>query len=134
FEQYLGKFTLSEGYSYIDAEITKGNYKGKNVPGVSKNSFHLSAKYDFNPKVNTILSTVYKDAIYVDSKNTGGKVNDYIVTNLIVNYKVNDAMRLYAGINNVFNEMYADSLDIDGDILYRAADERNYFVGINYIF
>lgn len=136
FEQYLGKLTLSEGYSYVDAEITKGKYKGKNVPGVSRNSFNLSAKYEFTPKLNTILSTVYKDAVYVDSNNTGGKVNDYIVTNLIVNYKVNEDTRLYAGINNIFNEMYANSLDIDSSkgIMYRAADERSYFAGINYTF
>ncbi|MGL5725706.1 TonB-dependent receptor, partial [Cetobacterium sp.] len=30
-EQYFGKLTLSESYSYIDAEITKGKYEGSKV-------------------------------------------------------------------------------------------------------
>ncbi|MGL4998485.1 MAG: TonB-dependent receptor [Cetobacterium sp.] len=134
FEQYFEKLTLSEGYSYINADITEGKYKGKKVPGVSQNSFQLSAKYEFTPKINTILSTIYKDKVYVDNNNTGGKINDYIVTNLVINYKASDDMRLYFGVNNLFNESYANQLDIDKVVQYRAADDRNYYVGINYNF
>ncbi|MGL5622455.1 TonB-dependent receptor, partial [Cetobacterium sp.] len=71
-EQYFGKLTLSESYSYIDAEITKGKYEGSKVPDVSQNSFTLGVKYEFTSNFNAIATTIYKDAVYIDNENDGG--------------------------------------------------------------
>ncbi len=130
-EQYFGKLTLSESYSYIDAEITKGKYEGSKVPDVSQNSFTLGVKYEFTPNFNAIATTIYKDAVYIDNENDGGKINEHVVTNLVFNYNIKENMRVYAGINNLFNELYANQYRTN---MYRAANERNYFAGLNYTF
>lgn len=130
-EQYFGKLTLSESYSYIDAEITKGKYEGSKVPDVSQNSFTLGVKYEFTPNFNAIATTIYKDAVYIDNENDGGKINEHVVTNLVFNYNIKENVRLYAGINNLFNEIYASQYRTN---MYRAANERNYFAGLNYTF
>ncbi|MGL5190183.1 MAG: TonB-dependent receptor [Cetobacterium sp.] len=130
-EQYFGKLTLSESYSYIDAEITKGKYEGSKVPDVSQNSFTLGVKYEFTPNFNAIATTIYKDAVYIDNENDGGKINEHVVTNLVFNYNIKENVRVYAGINNLFNEIYASQYRTN---MYRAANERNYFAGLNYTF
>ncbi|MGL4672088.1 TonB-dependent receptor [Cetobacterium sp.] len=130
-EQYFGKLTLSESYSYIDAEITKGKYEGSKVPDVSQNSFTLGVKYEFTPNFNAIATTIYKDAVYIDNENDGGKINEHVVTNLVFNYNIKENIRVYAGINNLFNEIYASQYRTN---MYRAANERNYFAGLNYTF
>ncbi|MGL4935821.1 MAG: TonB-dependent receptor family protein [Cetobacterium sp.] len=130
-EQYFGKLTLSESYSYIDAEITKGKYEGSKVPDVSQNSFTLGVKYEFTSNFNAIATTIYKDAVYIDNENDGGKINEHVVTNLVFNYNIKENIRVYAGINNLFNEIYASQYRTN---MYRAANERNYFAGLNYTF
>ena len=141
-EQYIGKLTISEGFTYIDAKIkesdgsvdTSGNY----VPGVSKYTGNINLTYNFNKKLSLGLNTIYRDGYYLNDENTGGKVNDYIVTDLTVNYILDNGLKLYAGINNIFNEMYytgvyEDSNSSDGKS-YNPAAERNYYVGFKYSF
>ncbi|MGL5622308.1 TonB-dependent receptor domain-containing protein, partial [Cetobacterium sp.] len=115
----------------IDAEITKGKYEGSKVPDVSQNSFTLGVKYEFTPNFNAIATTIYKDAVYIDNENDGGKINEHVVTNLVFNYNIKENIRVYAGINNLFNEIYASQYRTN---MYRAANERNYFAGLNYTF
>ena len=141
-EQYIGKLTLSEGFTYIDAKIkesdsgldTSGNY----IPVVSKYTGNISLTYNFDKKLSLGLNTIYKDGYYLNEENTGGKVNDYIVTDLTVNYLFNNGLKLYAGINNIFKEIYytdveEDSNSSDGKS-YNPAAERSYYIGFKYNF
>lgn len=136
-EQYIGKLTLTEGYTYVDAEITGGKYKGNKVAGVAEHSVYASAKYEFTPKLDSIISVTYEDDVYADNDNSvADKDNGHIVTDLIVNYRINEDVRIYAGVNNLFDEKYAESYNTDssGNELFIAADERNYYAGVNYKF
>lgn len=134
-EQYYGKLTLKESYSYIDAEISSGENNGNKIPEVAKNSVTMSARYDYNTKLNAILTLTYKDSYYLNEENEGGKVNDYVTTDLIVNYSVNEDLKLYAGINNLFNEKYFNDVEYDnGDFTYDPAAERSYYGGFKYNF
>lgn len=134
-EQYLGKLTLTEGYSYIDAEITAGDHKGNTIPYVSAHSFYVSGKYEFTSKVNTIVSGTYKSDVYANNENEGGEKNGHFITDFVVNYNVNTDLRVYAGINNLFNEKYYSDWEYeDGAHKYRAANERNYYAGASYTF
>lgn len=139
-EQYFDKLTLTETFSYIDAKIKKGSSEstdseGKYIPGVSKYSASLSAKYEFTSKFNTVLTLTYKDGYYLDEENKSGKVNDRFVTDLTVNYTLENGLKLYAGINNLFGDKYYNNVSMeDGTIYYDPAAERNYFVGFEYKF
>lgn len=140
-EQYFGKLTLTESFSYIDAKIKRGNpdskinTNGNYIPGVSKFSASLSMKYDFTKKLNTILTTTYKDGYYLDKENTNGKVNDRIVTDLTANYIMDNGLKLYVGINNLFGEKYYNDVYMSGDkVLYDPAATTNYYAGFEYKF
>lgn len=135
-EQYLDKLTLTESYSYINAEITKGKNKGNYIPTVPKNSASLSAKYEFTHKLNTIVTSTFKDDVYINDDNSkGGKDNSYFITDIIVNYKLDNGIRLYAGINNLFGEEYYESTSYwGGSHKYTVAEGRNYYAGFSYEF
>lgn len=144
-EQWFGKLTLSQSYNYIKTEIEGSrkngvDYSGNEVADVPKNRFKLGAKYAFTDKINTTLETIYTGASYLNNENTGGKQNEHIVTNLTLNYTLNNGLKLYAGINNLFNEKYYNDIDYSknkmGKWLYKydPASERNVYAGFNYSF
>lgn len=141
-EQYIGKLTISEGFTYIDAKIKEGNgitnTSGNYVPGVSKYTGNISLTYNFNERFSLGSNTIYRDGYYLNDENTGGKVNNYVVTDITVNYNFDNGLKLYAGINNIFNEMYytgvyEDSKSSDGKS-YSPAPEINYYAGFKYNF
>lgn len=140
-EQYFGKLTLTESFTYVEAKIKEGdsnstvNNDGNYIPGVSKFSANISAKYEFTNKLNTVLSTTYKDGYYLDEENKSGKVNDRIVTDITINYTLDNGLKLYTGINNLFGEKYYDNVYIsDGKKLYDPAATTNYYAGFEYNF
>lgn len=140
-EQYFNKLTLTESFSYIDAKIKKGSgkdgdsNKGKYIPGVSKYSASLAAKYDFTEKLNTVLTLTYKDGYYLDEANRSGKVNKRFTTDLTVNYTLENGLKLYAGVNNIFADKYYNNVHMeDNTIYYDPAAERTYYAGFEYKF
>lgn len=149
-EQYLGKLTISESYQYIKAKIKDGTEKeftsngsvvdgidisGNYIAGVPKNKFTLGAKYDFTEKLNVNGEVVYNGSSYIENTNDSGKQEDYIVTNVRVNYNMDNGLTLYAGINNLFDEEYYNAISYsDGEYTYDPAAERNYYVGFKYTF
>ena len=141
-EQYIGNLTISEGFTYIDAKIKKSDgssdISGNYVPGVSKYTGNINITYNFNKKLSLGSNTIYRDSYYLNKENTNGKVNDYIVTDLTVNYILDNGLKLYAGINNIFNEMHyigvdEESSSSDGKS-YDPAAEINYYMGFKYNF
>lgn len=136
-EQYLGRLTLRQSYTYIDAEISSGENSGNTIPEVAKNSASLSGKYDFTSKLNMIATLTYKDSYYLNEENDGGRVNDYITTDVVINYALDNGLKLFAGIDNLFNEKYYNDVDYDeanGEHTYDPADERTYYAGFKYNF
>ncbi len=84
------------------------------------------------------LNTIYRDGYYLNEENTNGKVNEYIVTDVTVNYILDNGLKLYAGINNIFNEMYYtgvyEDLNSSDGKSYDPAAEINYYIGFKYNF
>ncbi|WP_027128657.1 TonB-dependent receptor [Fusobacterium perfoetens] len=153
-EQYFGKLTLSESYQYINARIKEGraqkvnigsqgkpstivdggDISGNKIAGVPEHRFTLGAKYDFTPKFNINGEVVYNGESYLDNNNETGKKDSYIVTNIRFNYNTDNGLSLFAGINNIFNEDYYESVSFTkGEYLYDPAPERNYYIGFSYI-
>lgn len=124
-EQYLGKLTLNESFTFIDAEISKGEKKGKDIPNVPEKRFVLSALYEVTDKLVLNTSINYTGSMY-----TGDYDKDSnIVTDVSATYDLGRGLSIYGGINNLFNEKYYLTEDKDTGI---PADERNYYVGFKY--
>lgn len=142
-EQYFGKLTIREGYSYVKTEILKGdlektdgtqvNLKGKEITEVPNHKFALGLDYELTSKLKFITDTVYTAGYYTSSdlENKDGKVNSHIVTNITLNYNYSESLRVYTGINNIFNEKYYNS--INGNDIDPAA-ERSFNAGFKYNF
>ncbi len=150
-EQYLGKLTLSESYQYIKAKIKDGTEKilnnttgvvtdgeslsGNSIAGVPEHRFTLGAKYDFTEKFYVSGEVVYNGESYLNNTNDTGKKDSYIVTNVRANYNMENGLTLYAGVNNLFNEKYYNSISYsEGEFTYDPAAERNYYAGFRYTF
>lgn len=139
--QWIGKLTLSQSYSYINTEIDEFKNKGvtytdKKIANVPNNRFKFEAQYDFTKKISGNFETIYTGSSYLNNENKGGKQSGYIVTNIVGNYSFNNGLKIYAGINNLFNEKYYNDVDYnsDGTFSYDPASERNYYIGFNYSF
>ncbi len=134
-EHSLGKFRITEGFNYINSEVTEGTYTGKKIPNVAKLSASLDVKYAFNDKFDLISNTTYKDKYYLDANNDSGLINNRFVTNITANYNINKMLKLYTGINNLFDEKYFNNVSYSsGTFTYDPAAERNYFAGFKYSF
>lgn len=146
--QYVGKFTFTESYNYVNAKIKKYNERdfltgarssihGKKVAGVSPHKLSLGVMYQFNERFNIGGDIVYNSAYYLNNGNEGGKKNGYTVANLRANFKATSSLNLYAGINNVFDKKYHEAVSYSttsGDYTYMPAPERNYYVGFKFQF
>lgn len=141
-EQWFDKLTLSQSYSYIKTKIkgTRKNgvdYSGNEIANVPENRFKLGAKYAFNNNFNLGLETIYTGTSYLNNENIGGKQNRHIVTNLVGNYIFSNGLKIYAGLNNLFNENYYNDVDYTistNSYTYDPAPKRSYYIGFNYIF
>jgi iron complex outermembrane receptor protein len=131
----LGKLSLTESFNYVDAKVTEGDYEGKYVANVPKITASINGSYKFNEKFDVSTSVIYKDKYYINDTNTGGAMNERIVTNVQGNYNINKDVKLYAGVNNLFDDNYYDSISYSSGVYtYEDGAERNYFVGFNYSF
>lgn len=142
-EQWFGKLSLTESYAYVHAKIKDGKRKdntdqtGNFLGSVPENKFSFGAKYDINSKLNIGTDVVYRSSYYLNNDNLGGKQNSSLITNLRLNYFPSDSLKLYAGINNLFNENYYKDIDYSKrskEYTYDPASKRNYYLGFNYSF
>lgn len=146
-EQKFEKLKISESYSFVNAKIVKNGEsasqkaaEGKYIPDVSKHKFALSADYDVNEKFSLGATYQYQAAAYIDTKNVLGKEGKKSILNFRAKYKFNDHFHLYAGIKNVLNAKYYDSVGYgtkQPNIIYKVynpAPSRNYYVGFDYKF
>ena len=140
--QNLGKFTLSQSYSYVDAKVKKGDDRGHKLSGnriayVPMHKLSLGLMYQFNERFNIGGDIVYRGGTYLTSSNEGGKVNSHTVVNLRANFKATNSLNIYAGVNNIFDKKYNDYVSYSTstkEYSYDPAAERNYYVGFKYQF
>ena len=133
-EQYFGKLTIREGYSLVKTEILKDRNKsieGNEISDVPNQKLNLGLDYELTSKLKLITDTVYSAGYYTNNDNKNGKVNEYIVTNITLNYNYSESLRVYTGINNIFNEKYYNSINEDE---FDPAAERSFNAGFKYSF
>lgn len=135
-EQYFDKLTLRESYSYVKTEILEDKNKdieGNEISNVPNHKVSLGIDYQISEKLKLSSTTTYSAKYYLNDENTGGKQNSHTVTNFTINYYPIPELRLYTGINNIFNEKYYNSISSDGSEFDPAA-ERNFVFGFKYNF
>lgn len=134
-EQYLGKLRLSESFSYVNAEITKGDSKGKKVYGAVPQKWTMAANYEVVHGLNVGGNLNYYSKA---NANTSGERKNSITTfDVSVSYKHDSGIGVQTGIKNLFNKKYystARSLDRSGVYTYNPAEERTYYFGVSYNF
>lgn len=147
-QHYFNKLTLRENITYIDAKVKSGKYDGKEFPGISNWTVNLGATYDFTEKLLGNIDLYYQSDIYAedDFDNYFSKENNYTTVDTNVRYRFDSGLELYAGIRNLFDESYANTIISSKDTkdwkgrpiipgkAYYPADGRSYYAGFRYSF
>ncbi|MCS7150881.1 MAG: TonB-dependent receptor [Endomicrobia bacterium] len=127
--------TTNVEYSYVDAKFKSGPYENKYVPLVPQHKYNIGITfllpYNVNLSVDNI--TVSDRFFGSDYVQTGKKLYGYSVTDVKLEYKVND-FKIFAKINNLTNEKYAEFAYAGMGYLYYPSPVRNYSAGINFRF
>ena len=118
-------FSVNLNYAYNDSEITTGIYQGLPLNDQPKHSANISTNWYPTEKIDLWLKSRYLS----ETQQIGSdKIPSYSTTDLGGVYAVNNEIKLYAGIYNVF----------DKEIMYekfgRVIDGRRYNLGISYEF
>lgn len=111
FEQYFEKLTTYQSFSYVNTDITKGLYKGEELPLVPKEKIILGAGYEITEKIklngnfNFIGSYLIKE-YEKDNSVVNTKVSGYNYTDIMMTYRATEVFTVSFGINNIFNQKY----------------------------
>lgn len=133
FEEYFGKLKLSQSVTYLHTEFENN----KAIPGIPKIKGVFNINYQLTEKINLNNSWEYYGKMFKnsDDKNEGKKLDDYILTGINIQYKLNERFILEGGVKNLFNEKYYDYVSYSSwRDSYYPAPERNYYGKITYIF
>lgn len=126
-ENYIGNLTLTSGFTYIDAENTKGPSKGERIADVPRFKGNIGANYKFTNYLDGTIT--YR---YVSNRFSKGIITDpYQVTDIAARYKVTDYLTFKVGVNNIFNESY---YTVEHSTTANPAPKRNYYAGAKLTF
>lgn len=135
--QEYGKLFFFEGFSYVDAKISKdknNGIKSNYVPYASKLNANIESGINWTDKFNTILTFNYKDGYYLDRENNH-KTRSNITLDLTANYVMDNGLKLYGGINNLLNRQNFEQEALENGVrVYDPASERSYYAGFEYRF
>lgn len=142
------KTTIGINYSYIDAIIDfenetedRGDFNGKSLPGVSKNTLAANVKFKLDNKSTLTLKHKYRDEAYAeeDFSNTNTeKTKAFNATDLNYAYSHSKDIKLSLDIENLFKKQHATLLgdynSTGGNVVYPASYTRNIKLGLTYKF
>lgn len=142
--QFDGGLTLSDeialtaNYTYTDAEVTAGSFKGKEVPYVSTHVANLGIVFTPVEALSFVLDSTYMGSRYLsgDETNSFAKVAPVQLFNLNVIWQVAQ-VEIAGRVKNITNERYSG---LQGYSSWQAAKfyypqpERNYEASITYRF
>lgn len=143
FQHYFDKLTLRENITYIQPKVTSGAYDGNEFAGVSRWNINIGATYNFTENLLGNIDMYYNSKAYAqdDFDNYFGKDNDYITVDANIRYKVNTGLELYAGVRNIFDEEYCNTITstrssygLGPRKVYYPADGRSFYAGFKYNF
>jgi iron complex outermembrane receptor protein len=119
----LDWLTLKGGYTYLDAEIKEGMFKGSGVPNVPTHKVDMDVLASLGKGFTITLNGVYvgKRPFISDFSNEYGNQDSYIVLNSKIQYKWK-SLTAFLDINNLTNSEYSEYGVFGGYPL-----ERSYF-------
>ncbi|HLD69705.1 MAG TPA: TonB-dependent receptor, partial [Candidatus Omnitrophota bacterium] len=128
-KEQIGSFSLFANAMILDAEFVKGSNEGKTPQYAPDFIFKTGVEYNYHDKGKVRLAGTFVDDHYANDTNTAQfAVPSYKVWDLTGELKIyKDAVNLFAGINNIFDEKYFSRVRSDG---IDPADGRNYYVGV----
>ncbi len=109
---------------------------GDEIPSQPKHQFKFHVNWQFNDQVNVGTEFLYASSSYYrgDEANENKQIPAYTVTNIYLNYQINEQLRLSAKVDNLFDRhfdtfgTYGEADEVLGDI-YPETDFDEYFVG-----
>lgn len=109
----LPDLTFAAAYTYLDTEKTSSldiaQPEGARLPRRPRNEVYVSASYLWCKKLRTTIEAKFVNAR--EELNFGGPnfdIEDYTIVNLAAEYEVNSNMSVFARIENLGNEQYAE--------------------------
>ncbi|HCS65019.1 MAG TPA: hypothetical protein DIW64_13660 [Cellvibrio sp.] len=132
------EISLTANYTYTDAEVTSGAFKGKDVPYVSEHTVNLGMVFRPLDVLTVVLDTTYMGSRYLsgDENNIYAKVEPTQLFNVNVIWQIKQ-LEISGRIKNITNERYSG---LQGYSSWQAAKyyypqpERNYEASITYRF
>ncbi len=141
--QWSEKFSTNISITLLDAEITDGAFKGKNIPLVPEETLRLDGSYQYNRsyRLNLEFIAVGEQNFGGDFANSLGKLDSYNVVNFNM---INELKQweLAFRINNLLDEEYSESGSLFTDFSGPPTDfesffpspERNFWFSVKYTF
>jgi iron complex outermembrane receptor protein len=127
--------TLRGSYSYLNAKIKGGEFKGNNVPDVPKHKATVEAVSSLGRGFTFMLSGVYigERPFVSDFANAFSNQNSYFVFHGKITYRWK-ALTAFLNINNITNKEYSEYGVIGGFPIEKSfypSPERNFLVGLS---
>lgn len=99
-------------YVWTDTEVTSGKTKGQKLSFIPEHSLNAKLSYaykDFSAYLRTEYKAKTPNSSFYDKKYTYKEYyKDYVVLTLGAQYRINDFVRLNAGIYNLLNHSFID--------------------------
>ena len=126
---------LKGSYTYLDAEIKEGMFKGNDVPNVPDHKATLGTVLFPWQGFSIALNGVYigKRPFVSDFTNKSGNQEDYLVVNGKIKYRWK-ALSAFLDINNLTNEEYSEYGVLGGFPVEKAfypSPKRNFLMGLS---
>ncbi len=125
--------TLAASYSksnYVD-DVQFGDNEMASAPR-KKANFRLF--YTPNDALTLMAEVQYIGSYYMDDANENS-YNGYTIGNIKLNYQMNKALKIFAKVDNITDEYYAEKADYAyGSARYTPALPRSFYAGVEYKF
>ncbi|PHQ81198.1 MAG: hypothetical protein COB66_02935 [Coxiella sp. (in: Bacteria)] len=129
--------TVGGQYSFTDAVFRSGNFKGKKIPFVAENTFHLSSTINVEEHWTLFMESIFTGHRYAsgDDANAGTGIPAFVVFNSSIGFHYKRADLVFR-VNNIFNKYYnsyASAITVGSTTTeyYYPADGRNYMLTLN---
>jgi iron complex outermembrane recepter protein len=127
--------TVKGGYSYLNAKIKGGEFKGNSVPDVPHHKATVEAVSSLGRGFTVMLSGIYIGGrpFVSDFANAFSNQKSYFVFNGKITYQWK-ALRAFLDINNITDKEYSEYGVIGGfpiDKSFYPSPERNFLVGLS---
>ena len=101
-------FINSENNSFADAQGRIQVNEGDNIPGIPEHTLKIGGDYAVTDKLSFGGDMLYKSGVYVrgDESNQLGKLDDFATVNIRGSYQVNNNLKVFARVNNLFDTEY----------------------------